>query len=149
MTWLGTGIATVGALLCLVAAIGLVRLPDALSRLEAVTKASVLGLVLTLVGCVVLFPTPAVAVQAALVAAFLLLVAPVSAHLVGRATYRSGLRGELVRDESPGARLPSEDGAPSDPGAPSSDARDRDGRMPPDGAPPDDAEPPDGTAGAR
>jgi multicomponent Na+:H+ antiporter subunit G len=99
MSWLGTAIATAGALLCLIAAIGLFRLPDALARLTALSKASTLGLVLTVIGAVVLLPAAEIAVESTFVVLFTVLVAPVSAHLIGRATYRSGLVKGLEIDE--------------------------------------------------
>jgi multicomponent Na+:H+ antiporter subunit G len=99
MSWLGTAIATAGALLCLVAAIGLFRLPGALARLTALSKASTLGLVLTVIGAVVLWPVTEIAIESAFVVVFTILVAPVSAHLIGRATYRCGLVDALEVDE--------------------------------------------------
>lgn len=99
MTWIGTGIATIGALLCLLAAVGLFRLPDALSRLQAVTKASTMGLAITMTGAVVLIASVDAGVKALITVTFLWLVTPVSGHLIGRATYRTGLTGDLAVDE--------------------------------------------------
>ncbi|RCW39131.1 multicomponent Na+:H+ antiporter subunit G [Halopolyspora algeriensis] len=99
MTWIGTGIATLGALLCLVAAIGLLRLHDALSRLAVTTKASTLGLLFSMIGVAVLFPEIDAVVKAAATLAFLMLVTPISGHLIGRAAYRAGLTGTLRVDE--------------------------------------------------
>ncbi|MHA6803610.1 monovalent cation/H(+) antiporter subunit G [Salinifilum ghardaiensis] len=99
MIWLGTGLATLGALLCLLAAIGLLRLHDALARLGMTTKASTLGLMFSMAGVIVLHPEPDAVVKAALTLAFLMLVTPIAGHLVGRAAYRSGSTGVLVTDE--------------------------------------------------
>ena len=54
---LGQGLLLAGSLLVGVAALGLVRLPDVYSRINAGTKAAALGLVLVLLGGVVLAPT--------------------------------------------------------------------------------------------
>jgi multicomponent Na+:H+ antiporter subunit G len=77
-----------GALFCLVAAIGVHKLPDALTRMHATSKATTLGLLLVVAGtAVVLHPLAGVA-SLVLVGLFQLVTAPVAAHLVGRATYR-------------------------------------------------------------
>jgi len=79
----------IGALLCLIAAIGLLRFRDVPTRLHAATKPQVLGLVLI---CVAV----AIALESWAVAAFLMPVvliqfatAPLSAHMVGRQAYRN------------------------------------------------------------
>ena len=79
-----------GAILSLAAAVGLVRFPDALSRLHAATKPQILGLVLVVVAlalsqrswAALLLLTPVIVLQ--------MLTAPISAHMVGRAGYRTG-----------------------------------------------------------
>ncbi|WP_229073617.1 monovalent cation/H(+) antiporter subunit G [Actinoplanes sp. DH11] len=99
-----------GALLGLSAGVALVRFPDLLSRMHAATKPQVLGLLLVLTGCA-LRMRDHVGVMA-LVAVFQMATAPVAAHMVGRAGYRSGRVREdlLVTDEladapaAPGSR---------------------------------------------
>jgi len=91
----------IGALLCLIASIGLVRLRDVPTRLHAATKPQVLGLILVCLAIalslrswpVVAFLVPVVLIQLA--------TAPLSAHMVGRAAYRNGTLDEqsLVADE--------------------------------------------------
>lgn len=78
-----------GTLLSAVAGFGLLRYPDVLSRMHAATKPQVLGLLLALAGLG--FALKTWAVVPVLIVAWLmqLITAPVSAHLVGRATYRS------------------------------------------------------------
>lgn len=99
MMWVGAGIATIGALLCLMAAVGLVRLHDSLSRLQVVSKASTLGVALCMAGTVLAIPSLPVAVKAFLAAGLLMVVTPISGHLLGRAAHRSGLSGRLSVDE--------------------------------------------------
>ena len=89
-----------GALSCLLGAIGLVRLPSMLSRLQAATKPQTLGLFLVLAGTALRVPLDS-AVTLVLVALFQVITAPVISQLVGRSAYRSGaVRPEvLVVDE--------------------------------------------------
>lgn len=90
-----------GALLCLIAAIGLLRLKDVPSRLHAATKPQVLGLIL-------IATAMALSIREWHVVAFLVVIvlvqfatAPLSAHMVGRQAYRNGTldRDTLVVDE--------------------------------------------------
>lgn len=101
MTVLAAIVAGLGALLTLAAAIGLVRLPDPISRLHAATKAGVLGVVLLLVSVVMALPAIEVAIRSLAAAFFLVITAPVAAHAIGRSAHRSGLTGDLAVDESP------------------------------------------------
>jgi multicomponent Na+:H+ antiporter subunit G len=97
-----------GVLLAVVAALGLVRLPDVFSRMHAATKPSTLGLLLITVGAALQMEQAQDAVKLLLVAAFTFLTAPVAAHMIGRAAYRSGAgaRGELVVDDLRGVSGP-------------------------------------------
>jgi multicomponent Na+:H+ antiporter subunit G len=78
-----------GALMSLAAAVGLLRFPDLMSRMHAATKPQVLGLFLMLAA--VGLQLQAWALLPALLVAWLfqLLTVPVSAHMVGRAGYRT------------------------------------------------------------
>lgn len=79
----------VGTSLSAVAGFGLLRYPDVLSRMHAATKPQVLGLLLALAGLGLAVGSWAI-VPVLLVAWLMqLITAPVSAHMVGRATYRS------------------------------------------------------------
>lgn len=81
----------VGAFLCFTAAVALIRFPDVLSKLHAITKPQVLGMIAICLGVAVGVRTwPAVGI-AVLAIAFQLLTAPVSASMVARSSYRSGL----------------------------------------------------------
>ncbi len=102
----------VGVLLYLVAALGLVRLPDVFSRMHAATKASTLGLALVLLGAMLRVEQAGDAVRLGLVIAFTFLTAPVGAHMLGRAAYRSGVGGieDLAVDELKDPDGPDPDG---------------------------------------
>jgi len=90
-----------GAFLSFAAGVGVLRFPDLLARMHAATKPQVLGLILVLVGLELQLRTWRVALVVVLVVLFQMLTAPVSAHMVGRAGYRTGkVRTDLlVMDE--------------------------------------------------
>ena len=81
----------IGSGLCLVAAVGIVRLPDTLTRMHAATKAGTLGAGLLIGAEALLYSELGISLRAATVIALLLLSAPVAAHLIARASYRSGV----------------------------------------------------------
>jgi multicomponent Na+:H+ antiporter subunit G len=78
-----------GAGLCLLGAVGVLRLPSLASRLQAATKPQTLGLLLVLVGTALRVPL-ASAATLLLVALFQIVTAPVISQLVGRSAYHSG-----------------------------------------------------------
>jgi len=80
-----------GALFALVAALGVVRLPDVLIRMHASTKAGTLGCGLILVAVAVHFGETGIVARALAAIVFLVLTAPVAAHMIGRAAYRTGV----------------------------------------------------------
>ena len=80
-----------GCLFCLVAAVGIIRLPDTLIRMHAATKAGTLGAGLILAGVAVWFSEMGTVLIALLTLVFLYMTAPVAAHLIGRAAYMSGV----------------------------------------------------------
>jgi len=103
MTW--TTVADVAAAICLLggaflafaAGVGVLRFPDLLSRMHAGTKPQVLGLILMLVGLALRLRSGGAVWALVLVAVFQLLTAPVAAHMVGRAGYRTGkIRDDLL-----------------------------------------------------
>ena len=79
----------VGALMSLAAAIGLLRFPDLLTRMHAATKPQVLGLFLLLAAIGLQLRTWWVWPVLLVAWIFQLLTVPVSAHMVGRAGYRT------------------------------------------------------------
>ena len=79
-----------GAFLSLLAGVGLLRFPDALSRLHAATKPQILGLLFVVTGIALEAHSWSTLLALAPVLLFQILTAPVSAHMVGRAGYRTG-----------------------------------------------------------
>lgn len=90
-----------GSLLALVAGIGLIRFPDLLARMHAGTKPQILGLALMMAGLAVHLRSRAVLGTLVLVVVLQMVTAPVAAHMVGRAGYRTGKirNAPLERDE--------------------------------------------------
>lgn len=81
----------IGALFSLLAAIGLLRLPDLYTRMHAASKAGVVGAGLILIAVALVSLDVAVALRAMLGVIFLVLTTPVSAHLLARAAYQAGV----------------------------------------------------------
>lgn len=82
----------VGSLFCLVAALGMLRLPDTLIRMHAATKAGTLGAGCILMAEAVVAAELGTTLKAIAAIVFLLLTAPVAAHLIGRAAYHRGIQ---------------------------------------------------------
>lgn len=73
-----------GSLFALIAAIGIVRMPDIYCRMHAATKAGAFGVSLILLALCVALPTIRVFIQSILIIGFFYLTAPVAAHMIGR-----------------------------------------------------------------
>ncbi len=80
-----------GGVLTLVAAVGVLRMPDLFLRMHAATKAGTVGVASVAIGLMIHFNTITVTSRGVLVIAFFLLTAPVAAHMIARAAYRSGV----------------------------------------------------------
>ena len=87
--------------LSMAAGIGVLRFPDVLTRLHAATKPQVLGLAVVLLTIVLRVPTWGVLSTVVLIMTFQLLTQPMTAHMLGRAAYRSDhvRRDLLIEDD--------------------------------------------------
>jgi len=81
-----------GASFALVAAIGILRLPDFYTRVHAASKAGTVGSALALVALAIVSDQAAEVLRAIAAIVFFFLTAPISAHLLGRAAYTAGYR---------------------------------------------------------
>ncbi len=103
---IGALVVLVGAAFMVLAAIGIIRMPDPYNRIQAGTKASTLGVVLALIGLgiyeIALLP------KLIVIALFVLITNPLSSHALARAAHAAGvpLADETVRDELAAARAP-------------------------------------------
>lgn len=81
-----------GSFLMLLAGIGINRMPDLLTRMHATTKAGALGVGLMVVAfAVVNWGDMAFVVRALAVVVFVILTAPIAAHVLARASYFVGV----------------------------------------------------------
>jgi multicomponent Na+:H+ antiporter subunit G len=81
----------VGATFLLLAALGIVRMPDLFSRMQSATKASTMGVGSIMVAAAFHFGDISVAARALAAIGFYFLTAPVTAHLIARASYFVGV----------------------------------------------------------
>ncbi len=89
--YLLAGFVLLGGFFCFVAGLGVLRLPDVLIRMHASTKAGTLGSGLIFVAVAVYFADVVTITRAVAAILFLLITAPVAAHMIGRAAFRSGV----------------------------------------------------------
>lgn len=91
----------IGALLCLSAAVGLLRFRDVPTRLHAATKPQILGFMLILIAVALSLRAWPVTAMVGAIMVVQLATAPLSAHMVGRQAYRNGTIDEasLIKDE--------------------------------------------------
>jgi len=82
---------TIGALAILFASIGILRMPDFYLRLSVTVKAATLGLGLLLACAAFVFGDISVTTKAVSIVFFLILTAPVAAHMIGRTAYHTGV----------------------------------------------------------
>lgn len=102
-----------GALFVLLGSIGLARLPDVLARLHGPTKATTLGVGALLLASTIFFSTHdgVVSLHELAILFFLVLSAPVSAHLLAKAALHRRYDGNLGANEALGE---SDGGPPRD-----------------------------------
>jgi len=77
----------IGTAFMLIAALGILRMPDLFLRMSMTTKAATLGVGTMLVACIVYFRDPDVTTRAGATILFIFLTASAAAHMIGRAGY--------------------------------------------------------------
>lgn len=80
-----------GAFFALIAALGILRLPDVLVRMHASTKAGTLACGLILIGVAMVFAEFDIVFRCIAIVIFMILTAPVASHMIGRAAVRTGV----------------------------------------------------------
>jgi multicomponent Na+:H+ antiporter subunit G len=96
----------IGAAFALLAAVGVLRMPDVFTRMQASTKASTLGLGCLLLGAGLQFGDFSACARLASIGAFILLTTPVSALVTARAAYLADVplwRGTVLDERKRGA----------------------------------------------
>jgi multicomponent Na+:H+ antiporter subunit G len=100
---IGSSLILLGAVLHFGAGLGLLRMPDAYTRMQAATKAPTLGNALVLAGLA--FYHPGWTLKLLILIYFVLMTNPMSSHALARAAYRIGIpmtTRTKVRAEPPG-----------------------------------------------
>jgi len=92
LQYLSAAAIVAGSMFSLLAAVGILRLPDLYTRMHAASKAGAVGAGLALIAVALVSFNAPVILRAFLGVIFLLLTTPVSAHLLARAAYKAGIR---------------------------------------------------------
>jgi len=93
-----------GAIIFLLAAIGLLKFPDFLTRMAAASKATTLSLVLLALGTCFHFQSLEVTLKLGAMILFIFLSTPISAHLLGRTAFRKNEKLKLGNSSLFGTR---------------------------------------------
>ncbi|KAF0817216.1 MULTISPECIES: monovalent cation/H(+) antiporter subunit G [unclassified Cytobacillus] len=92
-----------GAFFSLVAAFGVIRLPDVYTRNHAASKSATLGVLCVLLGTLLFFYFKDGYFNSRVVLGiiFIFMTSPIAGHLIGRAAYNSGVKlwDQSVRDD--------------------------------------------------
>jgi len=88
LAWSGWVLCVLGILVILVAALGLVRLPDALARQHAATKAGTVAVILFATGVALVAQDSAWTWRLLAIVVLLLLTLPLASHALSRAAAR-------------------------------------------------------------
>jgi multicomponent Na+:H+ antiporter subunit G len=99
LVWVGAAFVVVGLFFTIVAAVGLVRMPDLYTRSHATSKADTLGTVLTLAGLALVFEAGIPRAKLVVLALFLLVTNPTATHAITRAAYDQGIEPQQGGDD--------------------------------------------------
>ena len=101
MNWLASLCLIAGALICFLAAAGVLRLPDFFMRMHAATKPQSFGVLVALIGVMLSMRTWHATALGLLIIVLQLITSPTAAHMVARTAYRTGQwdDGHAVVDE--------------------------------------------------
>lgn len=86
-----SALALLGSSFILIAAVGIVRMPDLFLRLQVTSKASVLGLTCILLAVALYFANAEVAIRAGVIICFIVMTIPVATHMLARAGYATNV----------------------------------------------------------
>lgn len=77
-----------GSIWVLIAALGIVRMPDVFTRIQVVTKATTFGLGMIMLATALYFGWSGESSRAILAVIFIFITSPVAAHMLARTAYR-------------------------------------------------------------
>lgn len=89
LDYLGVAVMTAGVVFLALGGLGLFRMPDTYTRIQAGTKATTLGTILSLTGAALIMP--GWIVKLLLIALFLVFTNPLSSQVLARAAHRAGV----------------------------------------------------------
>lgn len=87
---IGEALVIVGVIFYILSGLGLIRMPDLYSRMQAATKTTTLGTIFTLLGIGIAWPEQFLKIFVIML--FVLFTNPVSAHALARGAYRKGIK---------------------------------------------------------
>ena len=90
LSYIGYVLIAIGTLFLFMGALGILRLPDVYTRMQAGTKATTLGALGLIVG--VGFLHPAYLSKTIIIAVFIALSNPISSHALARGSHKSGTK---------------------------------------------------------
>jgi len=93
LEYIGMAFILIGGIFLFLGALGIYRMPDVYTRLQAGTKSSTLGAMSTIIG--VGFLHPEWFFKIALIVVFIGVANPLSSHALARASYRKGIKPKL------------------------------------------------------
>jgi len=99
MQLIGAIITLLGAAFIFLGALGILRMPDVYNRMQAGTKASTLGSILSLIG--IGMAIPGWLIKLLILIVFVIITNPISSHALARASHHSGIKltRKSVRDD--------------------------------------------------
>lgn len=101
--WIAAVLLLLGAVLMLIASVGVIRLPDIYLRMHAATKAPSLGVFLMVLGIIIYFLDFWLSVKGLLIILFIFMTTPIGAHMLSRVSHMLNIRqsDEMKTDEFP------------------------------------------------
>jgi multicomponent Na+:H+ antiporter subunit G len=103
LEWAAVVLALLGTFFGLVAAVGIVRLPDVYTRAHAASKSDTLGAVLSLGAVAIVLQTDLSTIKAVFLLVFMFLTNPTAAHAIARAAQDQGIE-PWTADDTEGER---------------------------------------------
>ena len=99
--WIISILLLLAAFVILLAAIGLVKMPDLPTRMHATTKSGVSATIFFMLAVALFFTRIDVSARVIAIIIFTFLTSPIAAHAIGRAAYLSGVKlwPETVKDD--------------------------------------------------
>ena len=81
----------IGTVFIIIASVGILKLPDFYIRMSAITKAGTVGVGFIALGIAIYFNDLSISIKSFVINSFMMVTAPVAAHIIARAAYRQGI----------------------------------------------------------